>query len=435
VCGEWEADADAKLAALVDLLNVRHPKEKVLIFTQFADTARYIKEHLTKRGVKRVEAVTGQSPDPALLAWRFSPLSNEKRSEIRESEELNAIVATDVLSEGQNLQDAHIIVNYDIPWAIIRLIQRAGRVDRIGQKSDSILCYSFIPADGVERIIRLRDRIRRRLSENAEVVGSDESFFDDETGDKVIHDLYTEKEGILDDDGDSEVDLASFAYQIWKNATDADPSLIKRIETMPNMVYATKKHDSTPASPCGALVYMRTAQDNDALTWVDEAGNHVTQSQFSILKAAACSSVELAQPRQERHHELTQQGVSLILNEEKSSGGALGRPSGARFKVYERLKRLRERIGNRRNLFITDESVRILEKIIEEVYRYPLYQSATDRINRQIKTGIDDERLYELVLSLHEDDRFCIVDEQEVEREPKLICSIGLAPNTTPAVS
>lgn len=427
-CGKWEAKADSKLDALTQLLDVRHPKEKVLVFTQFADTARYLKEQLTVNGIGRVEAVTGQSPDPASLAWRFSPQSNEKQEEVHDSEALRVLIATDILSEGQNLQDAHIIVNYDIPWAIIRLIQRAGRVDRIGQQSDFIMCYSFMPADGVERLIRLRARIRQRLSENAEVVGSDESFFDDETGDKVIHDLYTEKEGILDDDGDSEVDLASFAYQIWKNATDADSSLAARIEAMPNMVYATKKHERAPAYPCGALVYMRTAQGNDALTWMDEAGNPVTQSQFSILKAAACSSTEPALPRQERHHELTQQGVSFILKDEKSSGGALGRPSGARFKAYERLKRLRGRIGDRRDLFITDESVRHLEQIMEEIYRYPLYQSATDSINRQIKTGIDDERLCELVLSLHEDGRLCIVDEQDIEREPKLICSMGLTP-------
>ncbi|MGH7137624.1 MAG: C-terminal helicase domain-containing protein, partial [Pirellulales bacterium] len=79
------------------------------------------------------------------------------------SEETRVLVSTDVLSEGQNLQDAAIVVNYDLPWAIIRLIQRAGRVDRIGQQSPTIRCYSFLPAEGVERIIRLRARVRERL--------------------------------------------------------------------------------------------------------------------------------------------------------------------------------------------------------------------------------------------------------------------------------
>ncbi len=77
-------------------------------------------------------------------------MSNNKPDLILNRKEHRVLIATDVLSEGQNLQDAAIIVNYDLPWAIIRLVQRAGRVDRIGQKSENILCYSFLPADGVD---------------------------------------------------------------------------------------------------------------------------------------------------------------------------------------------------------------------------------------------------------------------------------------------
>ncbi len=427
LCGEWKADADTKLAALIELINQRHPKEKLLVFTQFADTARYLNAQLVARGIKQVEEATGQSADPTSLAWRFSPESNGKREQIKKTEELRVLIATDVLSEGQNLQDAHIIVNYDLPWAIIRLIQRAGRVDRIGQQSDTILCYSFVPADGVERLINLRARVKQRLIENAEVVGSDESFFDDDTDEELIRDLYTEKNGILDDDGDSEVDLASYAYQIWKNATDADPSLASKIEAMPNVVYATKAHEHNPASPRGVLVYMRTAQGNDALAWMDEAGKPVTQSQLTILKAAACAADTPPLPRTEHHHALTQQGLAHIVEEEKSFGGALGRPSGARFKAFERLKRFREGLGDKRDLFITDEYVRRIDRVMEEIYRYPLYQSATDSLNRQLKAGIGDHQLLDLVFSLREDGRLCVIDDQDQQKEPSLICSMGLA--------
>ncbi|MBI5861295.1 MAG: NgoFVII family restriction endonuclease [Rhodocyclales bacterium] len=430
-CGDWNPDHDAKLAELLKLASVRHGKEKLLIFTQFADTARYLKSQLTARGIKQIAEATGDSADPTHLAWRFSPVSNDKRDNIRGADELRVLIATDVLSEGQNLQDAHIIVNYDLPWAIIRLIQRAGRVDRIGQQSDQILCYSFVPADGVERLIRLRARVRQRLVENKEVVGSDETFFDDDKDDELIRDLYTEKNGILDDDGDTEVDLASYAYQIWKNATDADPSLAAKIETMPNVVYATKAHPHSPEAPKGVLVYMRTSQGNDALAWMDDAGKPVTQSQLTILKAAACSADTVALPRTEHHHALTSAGLAHIVEEEKSFGGALGRPSGARFKAYERLKRYRESLGRgdqlRRDLFITDEYVRRIDRALEEIFRYPLYQSATDTLNRQLKAGIDDHKLAELALTLREDGRLCVIDEQESQRDPKLICSMGLA--------
>ncbi|MDD5033892.1 MAG: helicase-related protein [Methylococcaceae bacterium] len=427
LCGEWQADADTKLAALIELISQRHPKEKLLVFTQFADTARYLSAQLAARGIKQVGEASGQSADPTWLAWRFSPDSNGKSEQIKKADELRVLIATDVLSEGQNLQDGYIIVNYDLPWAIIRLIQRAGRVDRIGQQSDTILCYSFVPADGVERLINLRARVKQRLIENAEVVGSDESFFDDDTDEELIRDLYTEKNGILDDDGDSEVDLASYAYQIWKNAIDADPSLAAKIEAMPNVVYATKAHEHNPASPKGVLVYMRTAQGNDALAWMDEAGTPVTQSQLTILKAAACSADTLALPRTEHHHALTQQGLTHIVEEEKSFGGALGRPSGARFKAFERLKRFRESLGDKRDIFITDEYVRRIDRVMEDIYRYPLYQSATDSLNRQLKAGVDDHKLAELALALREDGRLCIVDELDTQREPKLICSMGLA--------
>src|SRR5207302_8741285 len=121
------------------------------------------------QGVVRTAGATGNSEDPTALAWRFSPESNDKRSLVPSDQELRVLLATDVLSEGQNLQDCGVVVNYDLPWAIIRLIQRAGRVDRIGQKADKIFCHSFIPLDGLDAIIHLRSRVRQRLREYAEV--------------------------------------------------------------------------------------------------------------------------------------------------------------------------------------------------------------------------------------------------------------------------
>ena len=156
-CPGWNPDHDAKLQALHRLVTQIHPSEKVLVFTQFADTACYLAGEIQRKNVAAIKAVTGDADDPTALAWRFSPVSNEKRDKVKPAEELRVLVATDVLSEGQNLQDCAIVVNFDLPWAIIRLIQRAGRVDRIGQQAQNILCYSFLPAEGVERIIRLQE--------------------------------------------------------------------------------------------------------------------------------------------------------------------------------------------------------------------------------------------------------------------------------------
>lgn len=423
-CGDWDASKDAKLNSLFQLLNENHPKDKVLIFTQFADTVRYLESQLQSRGLQRLAGVTGQSSDPTRLAWRFSPHSNNKTQQIKPEDELRALVATDVLSEGQNLQDCFIVVNYDLPWAIVRLIQRAGRVDRIGQHSEKIFCYSFLPAEGVERIIRLRARVRQRLQQNAEVVGADEAFFEDDRNDQAVLSLYHEKAGILDGDIDGEVDLASYAYQIWKNAINQEPQLEKTIPALPPVTFSTRSYTSKDQEPEGVLVYLRTGEGNDALAWIDKEGKSVTESQFAILKAAECTPDTPAIPRNDGHHELVQKGVEWIVKEEKSIGGQLGRPSGARFRTYERLKRYAE--GIKDTLFANSEFGQNVNKAIEEIYRYPLRQSAVDTLNRQLRSGISDQSLAELVVALRDESRLCVVEDGEQVHEPQIICSMGL---------
>ena len=422
--GQWEPAADEKLQTLAATLMKDHPDDKVIIFTQFADTARYLKRQLSAMGVERIEGVTGDSSDPTLSAWRFSPVSNGKRDEVALHDELRVIIATDVLSEGQNLQDCHIVVNYDLPWAIIRLIQRAGRVDRIGQEADTILCYSFLPAEGVEKIIHLRSRVRNRLKENQEVVGADELFFEDQRDEVMaLDDLYNEKAGILDGEEDNEVDLSSYAYQIWKNAVDADPALEKIIPGLPSVAYSSRPWAATPDKPEGVLVYLKTADSNDALAWMNTAGESVTESQYAILRAAECAPDTPCAPRLANHHQLVQEGAELIVREERTIGGQLGRPSGARYRTYERLKQ--HAADNKGTLFESP----LLNRAIEQIYRHPLRQSAVDTLNRQLRAGITNEALADLVISLYEEDRLCIVQEKEQSHEPLIICSMGLVSN------
>lgn len=412
----WNVNEDRKLNALYKLLSGKHKAEKVLIFTQFADTAYYLSEHLKSRNLENLEHVTGASENPTALAHRFSPFSNKIPAT---KNEIRVLVTTDVLSEGQNLQDAHIILNYDLPWAIIRLIQRAGRVDRIGQKADEIICYSFLPEDGIEQIINLRHRLTNRIRQNAEVVGSDEVFFD---GDPInIEDLYNEKSGILDEeDGDSEVDLASFAYQIWKNATDETPELKKTIPNLPNVIYATKPNQLGVEKE-GVVVYTRTYDENDVLAWVNIKGEIITQSQLTILKASACNSDVEPCYKISNHHELVKKGIEYIRDDEKNTGGSLGKKTGAKYRVYMRLDRYCKEYEN--TLFVNDA----LKKAVDDIYKYPFKEFARETLNRQLKAGISDEDLVNLVVSLREEDKLCIVNLDEIpNREPQIICSLGM---------
>jgi superfamily II DNA or RNA helicase len=426
--GEWDASKDEKLSALHALLTETYPDEKVLVFTQYADSVAYLERELKRRGqnpdgttreaVPRLAGVTGDSQNPTRLAWRFSPVSNDKRAQVSAADELRVLIATDVLSEGQNLQDCAIVVNYDLPWAIIRLVQRAGRVDRIGQQAEEILVSSFLPAEGVERILRLRARVRRRLHENAEVVGADEAFFEDDQDNKAILDLYHEKADVLDAEADGEVDLASYAFQIWKNATEADPNLRKQIEDMAPVSYSTKASTDEQGRD-GVLVYLRTGEDSDALAWLDRHGNSITQSQPEILRAAQCEPEAPALERLEQHHELVGEAVKMI-EEEKTVGGQLGRPSGARFRTYERLKNFAVEVQG--TLFDTRE----LRAAIDDIFRYPLRSMAADTLNRQLRAGISDDQLANLVVALRDEGRLVHEQREPEEQETQIICSLGL---------
>lgn len=426
ICGDWDDEKDNKLTKLKELLKEKK-NEKVLIFTQFADTAHHLEKALKDAGMDKVAAATGSSDNLTELAWRFSPISNNKMSVAERKGEINVMIATDVLSEGQNLQDCSIIVNFDLPWAIIRLIQRAGRVDRIGQKADTVYCHSFLPAEGIDKIIKLRERVRNRLKENQEVVGSDEVFFEGDNYKNSLEDLYSEKSGILDEKDDEDVDIVSYAYQIWENAIDGKPKLRKSIEELPDVIYATKKIDKNEEHPQGALVYIRTPDDVDALAYVRNDGQIVTQSPKTILDAAECGPGEKALPKMDGHHEIVAKGVAHIMQEERTTHGTLGRSNGARFRAYIRLKQIREALGDERNLFFTDDKVREIEKAMGEIHNYPLYQTATNIINSHLKTDIGDEDFVKIIAGLREDNRLSMIqDKDDVHPDMRIICSMGL---------
>ena len=421
LCGEWNPSTDQKLNKLEELLTLRHPEEKIVVFTQYSDTAKYIGRELRRRGVKQICVVTGNSKNPTADVEKFSPISNE-RPDIAESDQYRIIIASDVLSEGQNLQDSHIIVNFDLPWAIIRLIQRAGRVDRIGQKAEQIYCYSFFPADGVEEIISLRERLNRRINENANIIGSDEIFF--EGNQKNLRDMFNEKSGVLDDDDDSDVDLSSQAYQIWKNATDANPKLKEIIPQLQNMIYSTKAVDSR--LDAGVITYARTHNDFDILTWLDQNGNVISNSQKRILSALSCSVDSPAVAPLDNHLQLVCEALDQVKSESSdlSTAGILGN----RFSTRYRLVMLLDHYYNQEtNIFFTDEDKEDLKMAINDIYQYPLLDSAKFALGKMLHRNQNNDEIVQYVLELRKNGVLCRIPvEEHSHHDPKIICSMGL---------
>lgn len=175
------AQDDAKLDDLFKLIDqkVNNPingsNKKVLIFTAFSDTAEYLYQHLektlhTKFGLYS-GIVTGSGKvatnlpkihhDFEEILTTFSPLSSQM---VNLKNEIDILIATDCISEGQNLQDCDYLVNYDIHWNPVRIIQRFGRIDRLGSKNKQIQLVNFWPNMELDDYIRLESRVRQRMT-------------------------------------------------------------------------------------------------------------------------------------------------------------------------------------------------------------------------------------------------------------------------------
>lgn len=418
-CGSWKPNEDQKLFELEKLLSSKHLDEKVIVFTQYSDTANYIYNQLIKRGITHVGCVTGGCANPTDMASRFSPISNN--IDVEKDSQYRILIATDVLSEGQNLQDSHVIINFDLPWAIIRLIQRAGRVDRIGQKAEEIYCYSFFPADGVETLINLRSRLNRRINENANVVGSDEVFF--EGNEQNLRNMFNEKSGSLDDIDDMDVDLSSKAYQIWKDATDANPSLKKIIPSLSNVIYSTKKSNTQ-----GVITYAKTKGDFDVLTWIDSEGNIVSQSQGRILQALSCSIDEPAIEQLENHFELVGKAIKSLSNERKSMGGVLGNKSSVKYRIVAVLEKYISNVTNGNQENVSDDYVMQVKLAINDIYNNPMLENSKYLLNRMLKTSTPEE-IVEAILEMRKSGNLCKISEgiDALRKQASIICSMGLS--------
>lgn len=198
-------DKDEKLQDLKRLLldKIEHPinpgNKKVLIFTAFADTAEYLYRELgpfmkSKNNIdtalitgsgKGKTTLDGVGSDFNVILTCFSPISKDRSAlEFDESKNIDLLIATDCISEGQNLQDCDYLVNYDIHWNPVRIIQRFGRVDRIGSRNSCIQLVNFWPDMDLDEYINLKSRVETRMKISVMTsTGDDDPINVEEKGD------------------------------------------------------------------------------------------------------------------------------------------------------------------------------------------------------------------------------------------------------------
>lgn len=161
---------DTKLNELVKIINAAQG-EKVTVFCQYIETAYRLRDGLRKRMPRLQVETTAEMHSPELdeLLQRFAPIATEVPEEDRNSEdEVQVLICTNALSEGFNLQDARILVNYDLPWTILQLAQRMGRILRPWSTPRDVLVYNFIPSTMEHPHLRNARRWQRRLLERSE---------------------------------------------------------------------------------------------------------------------------------------------------------------------------------------------------------------------------------------------------------------------------
>jgi superfamily II DNA or RNA helicase len=280
-------DQDAKLQKLLSLLTPDvMAKGKRLIFTQYADTARYLYDNLNPDAVRDdVDVIFSGDKSKFRIVGRFSPRSNPEYERPPHEVELNTVIATDVLSEGLNLQDCDTIINYDLHWNPVRLIQRFGRIDRIGSDHDTVYGLNFLPETGIEKNLGLREKLKDRIDEIHGSIGEDSAILDpsEQINEEAMYAIYEEKAenlGLFEED---ELVNLNEAEEILRHLKAEDPSEYERIAALRDGIRSAK-----PSLSSGSFVFCQ-AGNYQQLYQLDGDGAIVTRDIPAILGAIKCS--------------------------------------------------------------------------------------------------------------------------------------------------
>lgn len=305
-------DRDLKLQKLIEIVEdkIEHPfnpgNRKILIFSAFADTTNYLYENLApmlleKYGLysARIQGassgnatnIRGEKDTDRLLTL-FSPISKERDVAFPAEKDLNidVLIATDCVSEGQNLQDCDICINYDIHWNPVRIVQRFGRIDRIGSKNQYIQLVNFWPNVSLDEYINLNARVENRMTlVDATATGDDNIIASEQVDlDYRKEQLKKLQEGNLQDleDLDGSITITDLGLNEFRMDMVAYIKEHGEPKNIAQGLYCVVRHDDEKNIPKGVIYVLKNRNpsvnigDKNRLhpyylVYLDEAGNVV----------------------------------------------------------------------------------------------------------------------------------------------------------------
>jgi superfamily II DNA or RNA helicase len=285
---------DDKLKALIKLLKTDPvlAKHKVIIFTEFMMTAHYMRQELTKAGITGLDEVDSATKvDRGEIISRFSPYYNDLSSsdlKAQGNEETRVLVSTDVLSEGLNLQDATRLINYDLHWNPVRLMQRIGRVDRrlnqeiedkiIADHPDQkdirgkVVYWNFLPPDELDNLLHLYSKVSGKTLKISKVFGIEgKKLLKPEDDYDALKDFNHEYEGTTNTVEEMHLDFQKLLQD--------HPGLEERLNMLPGRLFSGKQHP-TPGTTAVFFCYSLPApglepvedEEQEAAKWSEETG-------------------------------------------------------------------------------------------------------------------------------------------------------------------
>jgi SNF2 family DNA or RNA helicase len=304
----WEdfKESDPKLDAFLAALETeffaldRNPGQKLVIFSEARDTTEYLARELKARSKRRVLTIDSGNRERMMTTVRANFDANLPLGQ--QVQDYDILLATEVLAEGVNLHRASSIVNYDTPWNSTRLMQRIGRVNRIGSVADRVYVYNFFPTAQVNSTIDLESKAYLKLQAFHEALGEDSEVYSPEEE--------TQTFGIFDKDPDEGQD-ARLQRLLWlREQFKREPELLDRLRRLPLRARCGREHPTLPALAGSTLCYLRTHR-RDGFYLCDRPGGQPLE-ELSFLEADAylrATPDERPQPLPPHHHKHVRQAA------------------------------------------------------------------------------------------------------------------------------